>query len=944
MPLFRREKLNFTIILLVFCHLTLGQSLTKFAENPKFQTRELEVTSEFGTLKTMIHVAEKDLARINEVEEIIKKDLLSVINYFEYVPKSTVHFNLDPYLKISNGNATVFPQNIINLYSHPAVENEHLAVMDNWMRSLILHEFVHILHLDQTRDYIKFGESIFGTFPKVITSIVPRWFTEGIATWAESKFLSSGRLHNRLLKREFLIKMNDPYFCQSIDCIDQPGVQPYGQMSYWFGAHFLNFIENNHPKAIKCLAEANSGAIPFNLSSAFDQCTGKNVYTQFSLFKEELKKEYADLTRMSDGEYVLTNLYGQDDLQKGLALANHFLVKSEDNKRFEALASYDLKTGKSVSQTYPFPIANLGDVLSFQNKEGDDEYLILTSFFEDPNFRLENRTFKWVNARTLKIEKNIELGHNPLMIKALNFDHFISISFENSRYVIREKKAGEIEKIMTMASDVTILNAAWSKGKEGLWLIGSTKEGNYLAVLDPKNFQFKVFLDSREHLDFEFVDGKILAKAKDKNFYLFNYSSSLGKVLRKKVSNDKAENIIKYFPNLVTNDEWKVSYSKSLSFKSETPENRLRYLLADSKEEAVLTKEIKEEEERQDVFVETKDYFNFNQFKPKWWFLNFSSSSNLNTFGVMTSASDSFNRHSIDMSLLSFSSTKETYYGGYLNYMFLQDQWANNVLINRTVSENEILKTPIEENEASFQTSLRILARRVTLIPGFDLSYEDQTGSVSTAELSKLSARLKIQYEAMSLTDAIQSISLFSRYGIRLPKVGQSFKDWYVQTSGRVNIWQDFSVNGKLNYGRLEKSGFDRGVLYGGGFTTNNTFRTYEFYGLNYGAVYGNEIIAARIAGDFRVFEFYRGYNLWPFFARDLRFIFGRDWISADRIIIGRQTLRDKAVNSVWAGANLKWTFAYNLPVETKLIFSKVFNPDGQDARETYFSIDAEVW
>lgn len=925
-----------------------------FAKNPVFKTREFNLSTPYGELQVRIHAAEKNLKKISRVEEIIRKDLSKVINYFQYVPKDPVHFNIDPYLLLSNGNASVFPQNVINLYTHPSVENEHLSIMDDWMKGLILHEYVHITHLSQTSGYLEFGRKIFGTFPKLIPSITPRWFSEGIATWAESTFLPSGRLHDPLLKREFLIKMANPHFCQKIDCMDEPGVHPNGQMSYWFGAHFLSMIENEKPGSIKCFVEENSGKLPFSLSTVFQNCTGNSLEAIFEKFKGKINVEFDDLTnhkslKVPTPYFYLSNAFGVNDLQKGAVLVGDKLLKVEDERRREALVSYDLKEGISNSSVFSYPIVSLGDVVSVSTDTPDSaeekEDWILVAFFKDPNYRKENRQFSFLNVDTLSIEKNIDLGHNPLILKALSPDHFISFSFDDDKFTIREKKQGEIEHLSVLPRNTTIVSADWATGKTGLWLKGNYDEESFIGFLDVKSFNLSILEKSSDRIETRLIDGKLLYKKGKETPILLSFDKKTEEFHGESINQSAEDFYFKESAYALTNENYGVHYLNEVGFKTETPEDREKFLGGYKKNKMMPSSMPVNPDESQEVIPETKDYFALKSLAPRWWFLSLASSSNLSTIGLQTGFSDSVNRHSGALTLESYTTdSKGNYYGGSFNYVFKQDQWITSLFGSRLVSENEVTKTLIIENEVGANTTLRWLLRRFTLLPGLDVAYQDEDSIFSNAKLKRGGLRFGVNYQAMSLSDLVQQIGFHARYGMRFPDQGDAYEDWGAQGVGRLQFWPELSIFGKFAYTRLEKSTFDRGILLGGGYSTSTTTRNFEFYGLNYGSAYGNEIVSFRLNLDYRALEFYRGYKLWPFFARDLRLLLGRDWISADRVIIGRQVLKDKAVNSLWGGANFRWTFAYYVPIETKLIIAKVFNPDGRDVRETLLTFDAEIW
>src|SRR6185369_15886981 len=107
----------------------------------------------------------------------------------------------------ANGFATALPYNTIYLQVVPPSLSSTLGEYDDWLKSLITHEYTHIVTLDPARGYWKMTRSIFGkpipgsdyvtelfflvTAPA--NSFLPRWWQEGNATWSETEFSGRGR-------------------------------------------------------------------------------------------------------------------------------------------------------------------------------------------------------------------------------------------------------------------------------------------------------------------------------------------------------------------------------------------------------------------------------------------------------------------------------------------------------------------------------------------------------------------------------------------------------------------------------------------------------------------------------------------------------------------------------------------------------------------------------
>jgi hypothetical protein len=403
-------------------------------ENAHLKTITVNVPTVLGELRTEIHFAEKDLTVAKRAEEIIKTDLIKAVNYFQHIPKDVIHFNIDPYLRVTNGNASVFPTNTINLYNFPASNLEHLITLEDWLQGLIFHEFIHVVHLDQTNGYLETGRNIFGTIAKVPTGIVPRWFTEGVAVWGESHFLQGGRLQNDLLNKDLWIQFNNNKFCQTIDCLDEPGVYPHGQLAYWAGGHFINFLENKKPNTVRCLVFENSSEIPFFLNDSFLRCTGSTAQFLFQEFREEYLKKHSDenLLKMNS-----ENFWGPKDFQKGDVKIGDILIQVERRKSKLALVRYDLKEKINSYRIFSEPIDHIGEIV----KLDDDSTGFLVAFNEDPQFLTNNKTWKIINPDTLLEEKTLIFDHDPSYVIPLENNNFLSFTYEENHWrAYRNKK------------------------------------------------------------------------------------------------------------------------------------------------------------------------------------------------------------------------------------------------------------------------------------------------------------------------------------------------------------------------------------------------------------------------------------------------------------------------------------------------------------------------
>ena len=232
---------------------------------------------------------------------------------------------------------------MITLLTYPPTGSGYLVGRDDWIRNLLIHELVHIVHLDMTEGFPDIVRTIFGSIGK-FGGIVPVWFSEGLATWAETAFTSGGRGRSRLLRYETDRKLLDGDFCRTIDCLDSPGVYPRGSTAYWVGWRFLSFLEERKEGTLRCLVKTNSGKVPFFFYQAFHECTGRSAPENFADFLSSLRRHYA-------GEWRAPPLFEAVELpdggegiefQRGMVVDGNRAYYADDDDGRSFLNEFDL--------------------------------------------------------------------------------------------------------------------------------------------------------------------------------------------------------------------------------------------------------------------------------------------------------------------------------------------------------------------------------------------------------------------------------------------------------------------------------------------------------------------------------------------------------------------------------------------------------------------------
>src|SRR5690554_5618206 len=117
-------------------------------------------------------------------------------------PRGTIDVLLTDGVDFANGFATPFPSNRITVYATPPLDDLALAYTRDWVELVIVHELVHIFHLDDTGILGSILRAVFGRvpfgwpyFPALGT---PQWSIEGLATYFESRLTGAGRTYGSM--------------------------------------------------------------------------------------------------------------------------------------------------------------------------------------------------------------------------------------------------------------------------------------------------------------------------------------------------------------------------------------------------------------------------------------------------------------------------------------------------------------------------------------------------------------------------------------------------------------------------------------------------------------------------------------------------------------------------------------------------------------------------
>ncbi|MFQ5585986.1 MAG: BamA/TamA family outer membrane protein [Thermodesulfobacteriota bacterium] len=259
---------------------------------------------------------------------------------FQWSPREKTHIVLIDNTDFANAFATVLPYNIMYIQVVPPMADMTIGEHDDWLRLVITHEYAHILTMDPVRGYSKVMRNIFGkpvpgfdllsfltfiiaTPPNVL---LPSWWLEGMATWAETEHTGRGRGRSTIY--ETILRM--AVLEDNIPGVDQlNGEAPYwpdGRIPYILGLRLKKHIREKYgEESLGQLNTVHSGRFPYFLNGVPARLLGKNYVALYRKMIDDLRSEQLEKiallqetpltpfkTLNNDGEMLTNPTYSPD--------------------------------------------------------------------------------------------------------------------------------------------------------------------------------------------------------------------------------------------------------------------------------------------------------------------------------------------------------------------------------------------------------------------------------------------------------------------------------------------------------------------------------------------------------------------------------------------------------------------------------------------------------
>jgi Tol biopolymer transport system component len=316
--------------------------------------------------------------------------------FLGWEPRDRTHLVLTDHIDVTNGFATTFPYNRIEIYvSAPGADpSSPLDHYDDWLHLVITHEYAHILHLDQARKLPRTLRSIFGRNPATFPNqFAPLWMIEGIATVVESEATEAGRLKGTFLDMILRTAAVEERFPSEPQASGLTPAWPGGGSRYHFGSAFLAWLarERGAEQLADYFREYSSHSIPYRINAPAREVYGQSMTSLWREWSDEAQRTYrqrADEIR-AEGlteSHRLTDLGFETKYPELSPDGSRVAYAHRGAYEWPTLRVHDLRAGRDVATVRlnsisPLSWSPAGSAIAFSQLEYDGPFALLSDLY-----------------------------------------------------------------------------------------------------------------------------------------------------------------------------------------------------------------------------------------------------------------------------------------------------------------------------------------------------------------------------------------------------------------------------------------------------------------------------------------------------------------------------------------------------------------------------------
>lgn len=219
-----------------------------------------------------------------------------------------VHLLLSDATDSPNGFTRPIPFNRIELFAIHPDEGDDLARTDDWMRMLLTHEMLHLVHINTTQGLPVLINALIGKW-WLPNFVLPDWLLEGMATYAETALTAGGRLRSASWRAALLTAAVQGDLWQLDDVSNFSRRPPSSSTSRLYGGYFLLWLtERLQSDGFIAEFAHDYGArlIPYGIHRSLESAAGVDIDRAWQEFLADIRAEAFALRETIDARGGLT--------------------------------------------------------------------------------------------------------------------------------------------------------------------------------------------------------------------------------------------------------------------------------------------------------------------------------------------------------------------------------------------------------------------------------------------------------------------------------------------------------------------------------------------------------------------------------------------------------------------------------------------------------------
>ena len=223
--------------------------------------------------------------------------------HFIEPPSGRIALVITDFTDRPNASATPIPDNRVVLIAAPDIRSQTLNYYTDWIYQTLVHELVHIFHLDRADGVWAIAQDIFGRSPIFFPAFYqPSWVIEGLATYYESRLTGAGRAYGSAFDALLNNDANGASF-RTVDAADGLSpIWPSGHTPYAYGGlYFREMAETYGDSAVVEFARRGAARLPYTLNWASGPYFGATLtgsWKEWSAAFEDKARSRADSLRV----------------------------------------------------------------------------------------------------------------------------------------------------------------------------------------------------------------------------------------------------------------------------------------------------------------------------------------------------------------------------------------------------------------------------------------------------------------------------------------------------------------------------------------------------------------------------------------------------------------------------------------------------------------------